>query len=700
MAKQVVALEASFDTSAAEGSVKSLKAQLKEAQAEVSKMADKFGETSKQAADAAKKAAQLKDRIGDAKALTDAFNPDKKFQAFSSALSGVAGGFSAVQGAMGLMGAESKDLEKTMLKVQSAMALSQGLSAITEAQDSFKNLKTVVVDAFKGIKAAIGSTGIGLLVVALAALVANWDAISTALGKVSAAQRIANDTLADYNKGATTATESVNKVKVAFDLAKKGVISKKEALQTYNDTLGDSFGKTNDLGKAEKMFTDKAQVYIQITALKARANALFAKSAEEGVKTITAGQEDQTSFLDKTKAVLTGFIKGNQSALISLSQSQIENTKKVKENSKANADYLQTEGENLLKQAADKSKSYGIATDFQIEQNKKSTAINDAAIKERLAADKQLQEQRRTLAQEDFLKNIKDDDERAKKKLDFDYLNAKQDIENSKASDIEKFQTLQVLYTNWIDDKNAIDAAQKAKKDKEADDALIKEGEDIDAYIALVADKELEKANNAQLSFDERLAAIKEREDLEDAITFESDAARLAYEKANAEARKEIAKEEAAVKIANAQFAADSLSAIADLAGKDTMAGKALAIAAATVSTYLSAQKAYESQFKPLAIVDSPIRGAIAAGIAVATGLSNIKKIMSVQVPGKGGGGGSMPSAGSIPAPLIPQVQSTLLNQGQVNQLSSATSRAFVLESDVSGNQERIQRLNRAARIN
>jgi FkbM family methyltransferase len=155
-------------------------------------MADKFGETSVQAANAAKKAAELKDRVGDAKALTDAFNPDKKFQAFSSALSGVAGGFSAVQGAMGLMGAESKDLEKTMLKVQSAMALSQGLSAITEAQDSFKNLKTVAVDAFKGIKTAIGSTGIGLLVIALGAIYAYWDDIKAAVSGVSEEQEKLN----------------------------------------------------------------------------------------------------------------------------------------------------------------------------------------------------------------------------------------------------------------------------------------------------------------------------------------------------------------------------------------------------------------------------------------------------------------------------------------------------------------------------
>ena len=194
MAKTVVALEASFDSSQAEGSVKSLRAQLKEAQADVAAMADKFGETSKQAIEAAKRAAELKDKIGDAKDLTATFNPDKKFQAFSQALTGVAGGFAAVQGAMGLFGAESKDLEKTLLKVQSAMALSQGLSAITESGEAFKRLKAVGVDAFNSIKSAIGSTGIGLFVIALGTIVTYWDDIKNAISRVDEKQKALNET--------------------------------------------------------------------------------------------------------------------------------------------------------------------------------------------------------------------------------------------------------------------------------------------------------------------------------------------------------------------------------------------------------------------------------------------------------------------------------------------------------------------------
>ena len=124
--------------------VGSLRSQLRQAQAEVATLSDKFGVTSAEAAQAARRAAELKDQIGDAKALTDAFNPDAKFKALSSSLAGVAGGFAAAQGGMALFGVESENVEATLLKVQSAMALSQGLQAVGESVDSFKTLGSVI----------------------------------------------------------------------------------------------------------------------------------------------------------------------------------------------------------------------------------------------------------------------------------------------------------------------------------------------------------------------------------------------------------------------------------------------------------------------------------------------------------------------------------------------------------------------------
>jgi len=125
----------------------SLKSQLREAQAEVQTLADKFGATSREAIEAAKRAAELKDRIEDAKNLTDAYNPDAKFKALTGALTGVAGGFSVVTGALGAFGGESKLVEQSLLKVQSAMAMASGLQAIGESIDQFKILKTVIFGA-------------------------------------------------------------------------------------------------------------------------------------------------------------------------------------------------------------------------------------------------------------------------------------------------------------------------------------------------------------------------------------------------------------------------------------------------------------------------------------------------------------------------------------------------------------------------
>tara|TARA_R110000868_G_scaffold47168_1_gene155092 strand:+ start:103 stop:2067 length:1965 start_codon:yes stop_codon:yes gene_type:complete len=210
-----------------EKAAKSLRTQLKEAQADVANLSEKFGATSKEAVEAAKRAGELKDQIGDAKALTDAFNPDAKFKAVSASLSGVASGFAAYQGALGLAGVESKELEKQLLKVQSAMALAQGLQGLGEARDSFKQLKAVAIDAFKGIKTAIGSTGIGLLVIALGTIYAYWDDIKEAVSGVSEEQKKLN---ADSKKNLDQENEKLKTIDAQDNILKLQGKSEKEIL--------------------------------------------------------------------------------------------------------------------------------------------------------------------------------------------------------------------------------------------------------------------------------------------------------------------------------------------------------------------------------------------------------------------------------------------------------------------------------------
>ena len=171
----------------------SLRSQLRQAQADVAELSDKFGATSKEAIEAAKRAGQLKDAIGDAKNLTDAFNPDAKFSALSGSLSGVASGFSAVEGSLALAGVQSENLQETMVRLQAAMALSQGLQGLGESIDSFKQMGAVAKNALAGIRTGIAATGIGLLLVALGAIVAYWDDIKEAVGGVSSEQETLNE---------------------------------------------------------------------------------------------------------------------------------------------------------------------------------------------------------------------------------------------------------------------------------------------------------------------------------------------------------------------------------------------------------------------------------------------------------------------------------------------------------------------------
>lgn len=159
---------------------------------------------------------------------------------------------------------------------------------------------------------------------------------------------------------------------------------------------------------------------------------------------------------------------------------------------------------------------------------------------------------------------------------------------------------------------------------------------------------------------------------------------------------------DARIAIANMEFEARKaaqmqylgfLQTASALAGKETAAGKALAVAAALASTYVSAQQAYQSQLT-IPTPDAPVRASIAAAVAVASGLANVKQILSVKVPGGGGGGGSIPGgrgqAGGVQPPSFNVVGNTGINQiGEaIGMQNSKPVQAYVLQSDIEAGQD------------
>jgi chromosome segregation ATPase len=181
MAEEIVGLKVKVDASEATKSLGQVRKEIKQANSELLAAQKQFGNYSNQALAAAKKVAELKDQIQEARETADLFDPGKKFAALSGAVQAVAGGFAAVQGAIGLVGVESEDVQKSILKVQSALALSQGLSTISDSAKSFQRLaveiKGNVTKAFSTLRGAIIATGLGALAVGVGLLIANFETV-------------------------------------------------------------------------------------------------------------------------------------------------------------------------------------------------------------------------------------------------------------------------------------------------------------------------------------------------------------------------------------------------------------------------------------------------------------------------------------------------------------------------------------------
>jgi len=119
----------------------------------------------------------------------------------SGAAQGVLGGFEAAAGAAALMGVESEQLEATLVQLQGAMALSQGIRDFREFLPAIRQTASMIrnqlVTAFSTLRGAIAATGIGLLVVGVGVLIQKMRSLKEATQEASDAQKEYNDRLRD-----------------------------------------------------------------------------------------------------------------------------------------------------------------------------------------------------------------------------------------------------------------------------------------------------------------------------------------------------------------------------------------------------------------------------------------------------------------------------------------------------------------------
>jgi hypothetical protein len=157
-------------------------------------------------------------------------------------------------------------------------------NAATTAMTRFVAIITSVYTAITGIVALIGIFAY------------KYYQLATATTAAEEATKTFKETLL---KGATAAEEAKNKiieVGVAFEQAKTGAISKKKALETYNEVLGGTIGKADTLAEAEKLYKNNTENYIKATGLRAQAQELFRIAAQKSAEAVTAEQVGFFSF--------------------------------------------------------------------------------------------------------------------------------------------------------------------------------------------------------------------------------------------------------------------------------------------------------------------------------------------------------------------------------------------------------------------
>jgi chromosome segregation ATPase len=252
------------------------------------------------------------------------------------------------------------------------------------------------------------------------------------------------------------------------------------------------------------------------------------------------------------------------------------------------------------------------------------------------------------------------------------------------------------------EDLQKLDEENKKKKEEEAQKKLELESQGrVDAAALAMADYNYKKVLG-EASFQDELTAFDKTRQLEreDMVARKvSGDALLAFDKDTSAARTEIERAQQEVKLG---IISNALGTIADAVGRQSVAGKALAVAQATIDTYMGATKALATYPPPF--------GAIAAGTVVLAGILNVKKILSTKLPtmpGATGGGGGSVSAPSITPPSIPTTATPQIQMGQginpsaqIAQTIGAAQKpiqAYVVSTQISSQQALDRRTNRAA---
>lgn len=555
------------------------------------------------------------------------------------ALGGAAAATEVVTGAMGLFGVESEEVEKTLLKVQSAMALSQGVQGVIESAASFKTL-TLQVKSFTIVQKV--STALQWLW--NTAMKANpLMAIATAIIAVLAVGYKLISWLMESSEANKQAEASIKKNTDALNKQKASADRAGEALKEKN---GHEYNMAKAAGKSAEAL-----------------RKLALKHADEQVALEEASVATARNTYEKEKNTLAAYkMAGISDEVIQKQRELVTKTREALKEEYADLKEAYQNKRNVIHQnQVEIQQELTDAKKKEIELEKeKNDKIKD---QQKDAHDKAVE------ALEEIKKNNRDATDVFKAEYDKQVRDVK-----------EKYDAQIALAKKYKKDTADLEAA-KAKELKDLEDHQIDTTRLGLEKVSLLEAKHIERSKESQEQQKKGLVGVQEaRERIAEAEKKLSD-----EEIANAKKKNDL----------TVQGAKDSLQMIADLttlfAGKSKKQQerafkiqKAVNIANAIVDTYKAANSALASAPPPFNF--------IAMGAAITAGLVNVKKISDTKfeggaTPSSGGGdtsSGGM-TGGSVMSPSFNVVGNSGINQ--LAQLQQQPTKAYVVSGDVTSAQ-------------
>lgn len=611
------------------------------------------------------------------------------FQNTSRVGTNLAKTFGLAQGALALFGSESEELNKTAVKLLATLNLINGLSGL----GSFpKNLEA--------LRASLRNSRIAVLEFNSALLANPVIAVTAAIAALTVGFIALYNNLDSTNKNLNNTKKIVDEAKISQDLYNKSIDQNIELLKAQGKTQSDirkaELEAANERIKTQRLVLDEITKQLEEEL---RANRLFNKRR---IKQIQEFRQEQIQ-------VLIGFEKDEDELR---RKQRLQEIKEETDANKKRLDEQQTQAKketDLLKKTLSDIESASLSS-YEIQFNALTKTYDERRKilvrnnKETLDLEYQYQQQVLKLQQDRDTEELSDLQKRLKIEQDLYDANHTQRLHNIDVESLEIQERLSNLYSALDDIRNENgDETQVLERINEVEYQIAERHANVELLeierleslkIRLNEVLELEVLNSMQ-----RIDVESQLQDTINQIEKRSVDYRINQIERENQARqnqanveKKIKDDRVALQNAYTDAALRGSNAVAEILGKSTVAGKAIAVAGATIDTYRGAAQSLAQPGFPF-----PLRVANSAA-TIATGLAAVKNIVSTNIGSAGASTTSIPSISTpnidynIPMPDVSDyydpTQTEAVRQLESTEEREINSRVYVVESDISNSLE------------